>query len=241
MKEQTESRSNFCCVNYYCWLQRRGRSLLISAALTGLLLSLACKDVRQAGQDDSTKNTAQVSQQSAAESVIDDEEYEVYSTILNKEIRRSNIDKIVIANHTLREAFDREYILRHGKASELFVQSLSGEMIEDFDRKNKNEHPLSERFPPVRKFSLYLVDKGSFFTEGTTLQAYGQWKKFYERFPNAQGLFSFSRVGFNRDRNKAFVSIATSEGVGGGYGALVSLAKRREGWVVERRLQLWVV
>lgn len=240
MKERKDLRAFTCHAPLHHCLENDGLVFSSIFLLILLLLSLSCGYTEDPSRNNVSKDVAQDSKQAEQEYPLDKEEYQVYAAILKNEITRDDIDKIVIANHTFREIFDREGILRHGKAGKSFLQDLSSHIIEDFDQKNKDEYLLSRQFPSVRNYDLILFDERSLFSQQDMTRAHAEWISFFERFPNSQGLFSFSRVGFDENRNKALVSIADSAGVNDGAGALVYLEKRRGAWVVVRSLQLWV-
>jgi len=66
------------------------------------------------------------------------------------------------------------------------------------------------------------------------------WTGFYRRYPNSSGIISFSRIGFNRERNQALVS--SSRGCGGlcGSGHYVLLSKSHGSWRVDNMVMTWV-
>lgn len=239
MKERKELRAFTCCARLHHCLEHDGLVYSWAFLLIIVFLSLSCGYTERTGKHTS-KGIEPDGNEAAPEYPLDEEDYRVYSAILKNEITRDSIDKIVIANHTFRETFDREGILRHGETGRSFLQNLSSQIIEDFDRKNKSEYLLSRQFPPVGNFDLILFDERSFFSQQNVTRAHGEWLSFFERFPHSQGLFTFSRVGFDENSNKALVSISNSAGVNDAAGALVYLEKRQDKWALVRSLQLWV-
>lgn len=66
------------------------------------------------------------------------------------------------------------------------------------------------------------------------------WGDFYRKYPNAAGLFTFSKVGFNADRTQAVVYRAFSCGDTCGYGSYVLLVKEEGVWTIVAEARQWI-
>lgn len=66
------------------------------------------------------------------------------------------------------------------------------------------------------------------------------WTGFYERFPDSQGIWSLSRVGFSRRGDIAIVRIGCQAHLLSGYGSTLVLVRTREGWEVRGWRIRWV-
>lgn len=68
----------------------------------------------------------------------------------------------------------------------------------------------------------------------------GWWEDFYKRYPDADGITTFSLPGYSQDRASAVVYCAHSSGGLAGEGSLVLLRRVDGTWKVVRRIGLWV-
>jgi hypothetical protein len=119
---------------------------------------------------------------------------------------------------------------------------IEPETVEDFWERNEHPReigPLPGIRVPVAFASEATLD--SLPSGAAAGDADVFWRAFYQRFPGARGLVSFSRVGFNAARTQAVVSV--SRGCGGlcGTGTLVLLARNPDGrWRVVGSVLMWV-
>ena len=101
------------------------------------------------------------------------------------------------------------------------LPSLSDSMIDDFRNKNKIRYSLKDLFN--------LPTKGIFISNEEFKTILGDkldWKAFYAKYPNSQGLMTLSNIGFNSDMKRAFVYIANIRGSMNGVGLYVVLEKQ---------------
>jgi hypothetical protein len=66
------------------------------------------------------------------------------------------------------------------------------------------------------------------------------WKTFYRMFPHSNRYIRFSRAGFNRAGNEAFVSTAWMSGSLSGEGRYVLLRKKDGRWNIENSVAAWM-
>jgi len=66
------------------------------------------------------------------------------------------------------------------------------------------------------------------------------WNNFYKKYPGAQGILLFSRVGFDRRRKQALVYAGDQSNYLGGAGYLVLLARKDGTWVVIKQAMIWI-
>ena len=114
---------------------------------------------------------------------------------------------------------------------------VSKRTAEDFKRKCKNSISLEPRFTlPGKQVLIGDQQFEQFFGANGT-----SWRGFYESYPNSVGYIVLSRVGFNPERDQAFLYIG--RGCGGlcGEGYYVLLGKDGGGaWSVKHKDMLWV-
>lgn len=66
------------------------------------------------------------------------------------------------------------------------------------------------------------------------------WTSFHEQFPNSAGLLSFSAVGFNKERNQAFVYVDWNCRDTCGLGEYILLKKVRGKWEIVKEDARWM-
>jgi hypothetical protein len=112
-----------------------------------------------------------------------------------------------------------------GRASD----RVPAEMIRDFADKNRDRcavWPELTRYVPAR---LLSGEERRAIFESDPYD--GGWKRFYERHPKAAGLVTVSRVGLNREQDRALFYVACVRG------ALAAVGQVR---VLEREGDVWV-
>ncbi len=101
-------------------------------------------------------------------------------------------------------------------------------MIRDFGDKNRQSHAV---LPELTKYlPSHLLTR----TESDAVfkhDAEGDWKRFYEKYPGAPGIITVSRVGLNREKNRALFYLGEMGGVLAGGGRLHVLKKEGDEWV----------
>lgn len=100
-----------------------------------------------------------------------------------------------------------------------------------------NAHPASFQRSFHLPVAYELVDKTEI---DAVLKQDGWWKDFYKKYPNSQGILSFSRVGFSPDGKQAI--FYASNGCGGkcGTGTYVIMEKVDSGWKVAKEILFWI-
>ncbi len=174
------------------------------------------------------------------------EEYEVYSFLINPD--KNEFQHIVVISDTtvpvyiddsLRYGSGRSIYRRgsffRGSKNKISISEIGNDTLEDFKRKNL--------FPSALSYKLDLNGRYLFHSreERTELMRGGKyWYKLRARYPNSLGIFAFSRVGFNYDRTKAFVYLEWRGDDLAGSGSLLLLSKINDGWVIKKRILLWI-
>jgi hypothetical protein len=155
------------------------------------------------------------------------EEYAVYSAVLSAE--RYNSKMIVVRDETLSGEL---------AIPENFTNLISNSeyVIDDYQRKNGTEHFIENNFNVKGKVILLTEeDNEKIFSRGGDV-----WKKFYKKYPDANGIITFSRVGMNVWRTEALVYVSKGCGWLCGEGGFIHLQKDNGKWVIKREINLWV-
>jgi hypothetical protein len=117
------------------------------------------------------------------------------------------------------------------------LPGLAQETLARFLEINKQEYPLEDRFQPGDHVVLLSQrERDSLFNHDLE----GSWQRFNQKYPDAQGLLTFSRAGFNSQKTQALVYYGNGKGMMNGVGYLVLLAYEKDAWVVKNQLQLWI-
>ena len=66
------------------------------------------------------------------------------------------------------------------------------------------------------------------------------WRAFYDRYPDAHGIITLSRVGFNAAGDQALVYIGNQYAGLGGEGIYFLLNRVGTAWVVDQQAQTWI-
>jgi hypothetical protein len=109
--------------------------------------------------------------------------------------------------------------------------ALAKEIIDDYDRKNDRSYLLSRFFFSTRCRLLTYREYEEVLQKG--------WHAFHSRFPNSQGILSFSRVGFNYTKDAAvlYEENRNHELQGGSF---VFLKKENGEWIVKKTSLAWI-
>ncbi len=130
-----------------------------------------------------------------------------------------------------------------------------GDTASILDMVKQNMHSLDQKTVDsfrVRNDAAYPVrvdmDLGSAYVllnQGQKSQIFSQnrdgWQVFYEQYPDAPGITTLSRVGFNNTLDQALVYVSTMSRwlAGGGY--YVLLNKVNGAWIVDQQVMTWIL
>jgi hypothetical protein len=112
----------------------------------------------------------------------------------------------------------------------------SHDTIVDFERKARSSCVLNPQFGDVKSYKIITREElDNIFKKND-----GGWEEFYKKYPEAGGVWAFSRPGYNSARNEAVLSVSHACGMLCGTGHLYFLAKQKTQWTVVNRLMLWI-
>tara|TARA_B100000315_G_C14439805_1_gene524170 strand:- start:267 stop:914 length:648 start_codon:yes stop_codon:yes gene_type:complete len=161
-------------------------------------------------------------------------EYLIYSTILDEWYAYKQVNRIIIRGETALavEKKNLEEELSYLKNS---LVGLEDTTVSDFKAKNLGSYPIEEF---IFQRAVYKIispaEINSFFSYKDG------WEKFYSHYPDADGLMTFSRVGFNEDLSQALVYIGAQWSDLSGTGIYVLLEKEVDGaWAIALSLRAW--
>lgn len=171
---------------------------------------------------------------------VSDEEYAVYSAVINKMFSggkvtfdtQAKVKLLVITDHnitTLRAYPPENLDWRR-------LPELLEETFDDFVRKNKEVQKLKDNFKIELKRTLIKKDE----IENIFKDRENGWEKFYKSFPDSGGYIGLSRVGFDKEKKQAIVYIEHYCHDLCATGHFLLLKKGKEGWEVVTGYMPWI-
>ena len=177
---------------------------------------------------------------------ISDQEYKIYSIIIDSLYRFPSTKIIVICDSTNKDYFlERSDIYSNGIDS-LYLKIVikgfnlpdSNYIYNDYMLKNSKKYMLSEeRF--YFNINLSFVSKRKIKTIFESKLVDG-WQEFYEQYPNSTGFIELTRIGFNESNDRAIVYVENYCGGLCGEGHYLLLEKKENNWKIIKRKGIWV-
>jgi hypothetical protein len=109
----------------------------------------------------------------------------------------------------------------------------SHDTVADFERKARSSCALNPESGATHYKLISKQELDDVFKEGS-------WSNFYMKYPDAGGIWTFSRPGYNSTHNEAVLAVSHACGELCGTGHLYFLTKRDGQWKVQNRLMLWI-
>jgi hypothetical protein len=106
--------------------------------------------------------------------------------------------------------------------------------VVDFERKARSSCALKPQSGDAMRYKLISKEELDKAFNG------GDRQGFYKKYPDAGGVWTFSRPGYNSARNEAVLSVSHWCGSLCGTGHLYFLARQNGQWKVRNRLMLWI-
>ena len=152
---------------------------------------------------------------------IASEEYSVYSSLINSKFLSRETNLALIEGRT---QFDDMVI-------------IPKEFEDDLRPKTAAAYSLQRRFHIRVTYRLLTPAQLDALFKRSLSEA---WDIYWKRYPRATGLLTFSRVGFNATKTRAFVYVADVCGARCGYGRTFVLEKQNRVWKIVDEKQLWI-
>lgn len=113
---------------------------------------------------------------------------------------------------------------------------LSADTLSDFKDRNGQSYPLKASMILERRYILLSEkDKQELFQVNQS-----GWDVFYNRYPEAPGIITISRVGFNEQMDQALVYLGIQSHWLAGSGNFYLLNKIDGKWVVDQQVMTWI-
>ena len=169
---------------------------------------------------------------------VSQSEYEIFSSFIahsfgGKDVTERvgfPVSQIIIVDRTEYDESEVEEDLPWKKMRKLLrkqVPSLQLATIESFREANLRQSALQQRFDLPLPYQLVAES-----TLHSILHDVGDWPKYYKQYPGAQGILTFSRVGFSQDGAQGLFYV--SNGCGGlcATDSFVVAQRRNTKWTV---------
>jgi len=175
--------------------------------------------------------------------IADQDEYAVYSAVLDTKYSVDKPGRFVIAAETTslgKGAFIGVWHGRaRGKAKKPEVEGLTST---DFENKNQDTYRLADRFVSSIPCTLAAEDdlRQLFFHERQDEADNGGWRRFRTGYRGARGILAFSRVGFDPAKTEALVYVEYQKDFRDGFGASFVLSREGTNWQVVSEVLQWL-
>jgi hypothetical protein len=116
------------------------------------------------------------------------------------------------------------------------MHSVDPETLNSFRERNDQAYPISADMDLGFPYTLLSqAGRQKIFGENQS-----GWEVFYERYPQAPGITTLSRVGFNASLDQALVYIGTQSNWLAGSGYYILLNKLDGAWKIDQRVMTWI-
>jgi len=116
------------------------------------------------------------------------------------------------------------------------LHDVAPETVEGFRRRNAQASAL--------RLDLDLGAPYSLLSRAGMSELFSQnqdgWQVFYDRYPEAWGITSLSRVGFNAALDQALVYVGTQSHWLAGAGYYLLLIKVNGAWIIDQQVMTWI-
>jgi len=164
---------------------------------------------------------------------MDAEEQSVYTAVLLKLYAASNY---VIMDTTVTGLMGTQGMSSTLDHVLLNMHNYAMETADSFRTRNEAAFPLR---PDMEIGAGYVL-----LTQNDKTRLFNQnqdgWQLFYEKYPDAAGITTLSRVGFNHALDQALVYAGTQSQWLTGAGYYLLLKKVNGGWIVDQQVMTWV-
>lgn len=179
---------------------------------------------------------------------LPDEDYAIYSLVLQTQFVRNGVERIVLGDHTLMAYPPIMMAMTQFGGSEdakKIRESANKETLQDYEQRNKTPVALAPKFTlkvPLVLMSAAERDRVFMLTgEGEKKVASPKGMDAFQKlYPKSPGFMNISRIGFNSDRTQAFLYVGFVCGGLCGEGHIFLLVKDNDVWKIQHAAMTWV-
>lgn len=174
---------------------------------------------------------------SFAQSLISAKEYVVYSDLLKQIWGDDEQSRFTISKNTRGDLIENSRRIR-----KLFPNEI--DLIKNFNKRNELKVGIQNQFKLKSKIQFHseedFIDMFNSVNESNDEVAEKKyWEKFREKYQTFS-ILTLSRVGFNKNQNKALVELGATSGGLAGHGFYYLMVKIGNKWKVKKRVRAWV-
>jgi hypothetical protein len=116
------------------------------------------------------------------------------------------------------------------------MHSVTAETVDSFRLRNDKAYPIRPDLDLGSPYTLLSqAGRNKIFSQNQS-----GWEIFYNRFPQAPGITTLSRAGFNSNLDQALVYIGTQSNWLAGAGYYVLLKKAGGVWSIDQQVMAWI-
>lgn len=173
--------------------------------------------------------------QSSSDDGVSNEEYEIYSTLIQQKYVQPNTKLLVIEDRTFRYDFaiENDEPWRDKPRKGVAIDQSAAE---DYEAKNSRQWLLNKasfKFPVKLGFITDLDLKAIFHGHWGDLE----WIDFYRRYSESRGFIMLSRIGFNTAHTQALLYMGSRCGPGCGDLNFLLLERVNGNWTTKKELR----
>jgi hypothetical protein len=161
---------------------------------------------------------------------IDPEEYALFSAMLDQNLVGYDLEApVVIRDRTSADLGQLEFALKG-------PSDLPKELVEAYRLRNDRPYTLDPNFALKRAYTLMpQAEYEELLRAGST-----SGEAFQTQYPEAKGVFYFSRAGLNAARDRALVSMSYYCGSLCSEGGIFLMVKVEGAWTVKQEVASWM-
>ena len=161
---------------------------------------------------------------------VDPEEYVLFSAMLDQNLVGYDPEApVVIRDQTSPNLDELEFALKG-------PHDLPEELVQAYRLRNDQPYTLDPNFTPKRAYTLMPQAEYAKLLRADS----AGWADFEANYPQAKGVFFFSRAGLNAARDQALVSVSYYCGSMCAEGGVFLMVKRDGVWTVKQEVASWM-
>jgi hypothetical protein len=171
--------------------------------------------------------------------VLDDVDYQIYSTVLTGMQIDSKLPIIFQTSSkgmSISEETGTDSYIKFLKSE---IPDLDLTVFTDYNRINTNAINFDNKFT-VNSKTVKLVGEEELNFIFSVPDVNGGWERFYKKYPDSNGYTRFSRIGYNTDKTWAVLEIGNFYAGLGAEGSIIILKKENTAWKIVKILMTWI-
>ena len=165
---------------------------------------------------------------------ISQEEYDIYSLVINEFF---STKEVIISQRTNTSSY-----LKYAPYDSVLTNeepNFDTTIYSNYEQINNLSYYFADNFTSdIRKIILITHEEFQYFFTGNDINS--GWEEFHKEYPDAGGIISFTRIGFNSEKTQALFEISDQYGSLGGEGHIIYLAKENGKWVIKDTIFTWI-